>query len=40
MCCTGRGLDLVGVAGIWPKSRVDIFSLKEYNVVRPKDLEG
>jgi NitT/TauT family transport system substrate-binding protein len=40
MTCAGRGLDLVAVAGIWPISPVGIFSLKEYNIVKPKDLEG
>ncbi len=40
MNCAGRGLDLVAVAGIWPISPVGIFSLKEYNIVKPKDLEG
>jgi NitT/TauT family transport system substrate-binding protein len=40
MNCVGRGLDLVAVAGIWPKSPVGIFSLKENNIVKPKDLEG
>lgn len=40
MNCAGRGLDLVSIAGIWPISPVGIFSLKEYNIVKPKDLEG
>jgi NitT/TauT family transport system substrate-binding protein len=40
MNCVGRGLDLVAVAGIWPVSPVGIFSLKEYNLTKPKDLEG
>lgn len=40
MNCAGRGLDLVAIAGIWPKSPVGIFSLKEYNITKPKDLEG
>ena len=40
MNCAGHGLDLVSVAGIWPISPVGIFSLKEYNIVKPKDLEG
>ncbi len=40
MNCAGRGLDLVSVAGIWPISPVGIFSLKEFNIVKPKDLEG
>jgi NitT/TauT family transport system substrate-binding protein len=40
MACAGRGLDLVAVAGIWPTSAVGIFSLKEYNILKPKDLEG
>ena len=40
MNCAGRGLDLVAIAGIWPKSPVGIFSLKENNITKPKDLEG
>ncbi|HZP77830.1 MAG TPA: ABC transporter substrate-binding protein [Pseudolabrys sp.] len=40
MNCAGRGLDLVAVAGVWPRSPVGIFSLKEYNITKPKDLEG
>jgi len=40
MNCAGRGLDLVAVSGIWPISPIGIFSLKEYNIVKPKDLEG
>jgi NitT/TauT family transport system substrate-binding protein len=40
MTCAGRGLDLVAVAGIWPISPVGIFSLKEYNILKPEDLEG
>jgi NitT/TauT family transport system substrate-binding protein len=40
MNCAGRGLDLSAVAGIWPISPVGIFSLKENNIVKPKDLEG
>lgn len=40
MNCAGRGLDLVAVAGIWPRSPVGIFSLKEYGITKPKDLEG
>ena len=40
MNCAGRGLDLVAVAGVWPRSPVGIFSLKESNLTRPKDLEG
>lgn len=40
MNCVGRDLDLAAVAGIWPISPVGIFSLKEYNIVKPKDLEG
>jgi NitT/TauT family transport system substrate-binding protein len=40
MTCAGRGLDLVAVAGIWPLSPIGIFSLKEYNILKPKDLEG
>jgi len=40
MNCASRGLDLVSVGGVWPISPVGIFSLKEYNIVKPKDLEG
>jgi NitT/TauT family transport system substrate-binding protein len=40
MNCAGRGLDLVGVAGLWPRSPIGIFSLKESNLTKPKDLEG
>lgn len=40
MNCAGRSLDVVAIAGIWPKSPVGIFSLKEYNITKPKDLEG
>jgi NitT/TauT family transport system substrate-binding protein len=40
MNCAGRGLDLVSIGAIWPTSPVGIFSLKEYNIVKPKDLEG
>ena len=38
--CAGRGLDLVGIAGIWPRSPIGIFSLKELNITEPKQLEG
>lgn len=40
MNCVGRGLDLVAVAGLWAKSPIGIFSLKESNIATPKDLEG
>jgi NitT/TauT family transport system substrate-binding protein len=40
MNCAGRGLDLVAVAEIWPISPIGIFSLKEYDIRKPKDLEG
>ena len=40
MTCVGRGLDLVAIAGIWPRSPIGIFSLKENNITKPKDLEG
>lgn len=40
MNCAGRGLDLVAIAGIWPRSPVGIFSLKEFGITKPKDLEG
>jgi len=38
--CVGRGLDLVAIAGIWPRSPIGIFSLKELNITEPKQLEG
>jgi NitT/TauT family transport system substrate-binding protein len=38
--CVGRGLDLTAIAGIWPKSPIGIFSAKEFNITKPKDLEG
>src|SRR5271165_5542668 len=38
--CTGRSLDLTAIAGIWPKSPIGIFSSKEFNITKPKDLEG
>src|SRR5262249_25200671 len=38
--CAGRGLDLVAIAGIWPRSPIGIFSLKELNIIEPKQLEG
>jgi len=38
--CAGRGLDLVAIAGVWPRSPIGIFSLKELNITKPKDLEG
>jgi ABC-type nitrate/sulfonate/bicarbonate transport system substrate-binding protein len=40
MNCASKGLDLVAVAGVWPRSPIGIFSLKEYGITRPKDLEG
>src|SRR4051794_9381873 len=40
MNCAGRDLDLVAIGGIWPRSPVGIFSLKEHNIVKPQDLEG
>jgi NitT/TauT family transport system substrate-binding protein len=40
MNCAGRGLDLVAIAGLWPRSPIGIFSLKESNITKPKDLEG
>lgn len=40
MNCAGRSLDLVAIAGLWPISPIGIFSLKEYNITKPKDLEG
>src|SRR5258708_2005420 len=36
MTCAGRGLDLVAVAGIWPVSPVGIFSMEEYNILKPE----
>lgn len=38
--CVGKGLDLTAIAGIWPRSPIGIFSLKEANILKPKDLEG
>jgi NitT/TauT family transport system substrate-binding protein len=38
--CAGRGLDLVALAGIWPRSPIGIFSLKESGLTEPKQLEG
>lgn len=38
--CTGRDLDLVSIAAIWPRSPIGIFSLKELNITHPKQLEG
>jgi NitT/TauT family transport system substrate-binding protein len=40
MNCAGRSLDLVAIAGVWPRSPIGIFSLKEYNLTEPKHLEG
>jgi NitT/TauT family transport system substrate-binding protein len=40
MNCAAKGLDLVAVAGVWPRSPIGIFSLKEFNITKPKDLEG
>lgn len=40
MNCVSKGLDLVAVAGLWPRSPIGIFSLKESNITKPKDLEG
>jgi NitT/TauT family transport system substrate-binding protein len=40
MNCVARSLDLVAVAGVWPRSPVGIFSLKEYGITEPKHLEG
>jgi ABC-type nitrate/sulfonate/bicarbonate transport system substrate-binding protein len=40
MNCASKGLDLVAVAGVWPRSPIGIFSLKEYGITKPKDLEG
>src|SRR6476659_299314 len=40
MNCAARGLDLVAVGGIWPRSPVGIFSLKEYGITKPQELEG
>jgi len=38
--CVGRGLDLMAIAGIWPRTPIGIFSIKEANIAKPKDLEG
>ncbi|MEP9379456.1 ABC transporter substrate-binding protein [Aquabacter sp. CN5-332] len=40
MNCAARGLELTAIAGIWPKCPIGIFSLKEYGLTKPKDLEG
>src|SRR5438093_8291922 len=40
MNCAARGLDLVAIAGIWPRSPVGIFSLKDYGISNPRALEG
>ena len=40
MNCAGRGLNLTAIAGIWPRSPVGIFSLKEKDLNNPKQLEG
>jgi len=40
MNCASRGLDLIAIAGTWPKSPIGIFSIKEANLTKPKDLEG
>ncbi|HLI11619.1 MAG TPA: ABC transporter substrate-binding protein [Alphaproteobacteria bacterium] len=40
MNCASKGLDLVAIAGVWPRSPIGIFSLKDYNITKPKDLEG
>jgi NitT/TauT family transport system substrate-binding protein len=40
MNCVSKNLDLVSIAGLWPRSPIGIFSLKEHNITKPKDLEG
>jgi NitT/TauT family transport system substrate-binding protein len=40
MNCVAKGLDLVAVAGIWPRSPIGIFSLKEYDITKPEQLQG
>jgi len=40
MNCAGRGLDLVAIGGIWPKSPIGIFARKDSGIVKAKDLEG
>jgi hypothetical protein len=35
-----QGVDLTAIAGVWPRSPIGIFSLKEHNITKPKDLEG
>jgi NitT/TauT family transport system substrate-binding protein len=40
MNCASRGLDLVAVAGVWPKSPIGIFTTKESGITKPKELEG
>jgi NitT/TauT family transport system substrate-binding protein len=38
--CVGRSLDLVSIGAIWPRSPIGIFSLKELDITKPKQLEG
>src|SRR5262249_41667645 len=38
--CRGRSLDLTAIAGVWPKTPIGIFSIKDANIAKPKDLEG
>ena len=40
MNCAAKGLDLIAVAGIWPRSPIGIFSLKEYDITKPEQLQG
>jgi NitT/TauT family transport system substrate-binding protein len=40
MNCAAKGLDLAAVAGIWPRSPIGIFSLKEYDITKPEQLQG
>jgi NitT/TauT family transport system substrate-binding protein len=40
MNCAGRGLDLVAIGGVWPKSPIGIFARKDSGITKPKDLEG
>lgn len=38
--CIGRGLDLVAIGGLWPRSPIGIFSSADSGITHPKDLEG
>jgi NitT/TauT family transport system substrate-binding protein len=38
--CAARGVDIIAIAGLWPRSPVGIFSLQESRITSPKALEG